>query len=68
MPPVVRWSFLMVMKSCVSVNVASIAGLPAGIMGVYISVNTLCDMGATCENVLGDLACSVAMKNTAKLR
>ena len=47
---------------------ASIAGLPAGIMGVYISVNTLCDMGATCENVLGDLACSVAMKNTAKLR
>ena len=47
---------------------ASIAGPPAGIMGVYISVNTLCDMGATCENVLGDLACSVAMKNTAKLR
>lgn len=44
---------------------ASIAGLPAGIMGVYISVNTLCDMGATCSNVLGDLACSVAMKETA---
>ncbi len=43
---------------------ASIAGLPAGIMGVYISVNTLCDMGATCSNVLGDLACSVAMKQT----
>jgi Na+/H+-dicarboxylate symporter len=46
---------------------ASIAGLPTGIMGVYISVNTLCDMGATCCNVLGDLACSVAMKNTVKL-
>ena len=46
---------------------ASIAGLPTGIMGVYISVNTLCDMGATCCNVLGDLACSVAMKETIKL-
>ena len=46
---------------------ATIAGLPAGVMGVYISVNTLCDMGATCCNVLGDLACSVAMKETVKL-
>lgn len=46
---------------------ASIAGLPTGIMGVYISVNTLCDMGATCCNVLGDIACSVAMKRTVKL-
>lgn len=45
---------------------ASIAGLPTGIMGVYISVNTLCDMGATCANVLGDIACSVAMKETSK--
>jgi Na+/H+-dicarboxylate symporter len=45
---------------------ASIAGLPTGIMGVYISVNTLCDMGATCCNVLGDLACSVAMQETVK--
>jgi Na+/H+-dicarboxylate symporter len=36
-------------------------------MGVYISVNTLCDMGATCCNVLGDIACSVAMKQTVKL-
>lgn len=44
---------------------SSIAGLPSGIMGVYISVNTLCDMGATCCNVLGDLACSAAMKETA---
>lgn len=46
---------------------ASIAGLPAGVMGVYISINTLCDMGATCCNILGDLACSVAMKNTVHL-
>ena len=46
---------------------AAIAGLPTGVMGVYISVNTLCDMGATCCNVLGDLACSVAMKETAGL-
>ncbi len=46
---------------------AAIAGLPVGIMGVYISVNTLADMGATCCNVLGDLACSVAMKETVKL-
>ncbi len=46
---------------------AAIAGLPTGIMGVYISVNTLCDMGATCCNVLGDIACSVAMKRTVKL-
>jgi Na+/H+-dicarboxylate symporter len=46
---------------------ASIAGLPTGIMGVYISVNTLCDMGATCANVLGDVACSVAMTQTVKL-
>lgn len=43
---------------------AAIAGLPSGIMGVYISVNTICDMGATCCNVLGDLACSMAMKET----
>lgn len=47
---------------------SAIAGLPAGIMGVYISVNTLCDMGATCANVLGDLACSTAMKETCKLK
>ncbi len=45
---------------------AAIAGLPIGIMGVYISVNTLADMGATCCNVLGDLACCAAMKETAK--
>ena len=46
---------------------SGIAGLPAGIMGVYISINTLCDMGATCVNVLGDIACTVAMKETCKL-
>lgn len=46
---------------------SAIAGLPAGIMGVYISVNTLADMGATCCNVVGDLACSVAMKETVKI-
>jgi Na+/H+-dicarboxylate symporter len=40
---------------------ASIAGLPTGVMGVYISVNTLADMGATCVNVLGDLACSTVI-------
>lgn len=46
---------------------STIAGLPAGVLGVYISVNTLCDMGATCCNVLGDLACTVSMKHTVKL-
>ena len=46
---------------------SSIAGLPAGIMGVYISINTLCDMGATCVNVLGDIACTAAMKETCRL-
>ncbi len=46
---------------------SAIAGLPAEIMAVYISINTLCDMGATCCNVLGDIACSVAMKQTCKL-
>ena len=46
---------------------SAIAGLPAEIMAVYISITTLCDMGATCCNVLGDIACSVAMKETCKL-
>lgn len=46
---------------------ATIAGLPVEIMAIYVSVNTLCDMGATCINVLGDLACSVAMSRTCKL-
>ncbi len=36
---------------------SAMVGLPSGIMGVYISVNTLADMGATCVNVLGDLTC-----------
>ena len=47
---------------------SAIAGLPAGIMGVYISINTLCDMGATCTNILGDIACTVGMKETCKLK
>ncbi len=46
---------------------AAIAGLPSGVLGIYISVNTLCDMGATCTNVVGDLACTVAMKNTCRI-
>ncbi len=46
---------------------ASIAGLPAGVLGIYISINTICDMGGTCLNVLGDLACTVAMKQTIHL-
>lgn len=47
---------------------ASMAGLPAGIMGVYISINTLCDMGATCVNVIGDLACCAVLKEKIKLK
>lgn len=46
---------------------ASMAGLPAGVMGVYISINTLCDMGATCVNVIGDLSCCVVLKEKIKL-
>ena len=46
---------------------AAIAGLPAGIMGMYVSVNILVDAGATCCNVLGDIASAVAMKRTCRL-
>ena len=46
---------------------ATMAGLPAGVMGVYISINTLCDMGATCVNVIGDMAGCVVLKNKIKL-
>lgn len=46
---------------------ATMAGLPAGVMGVYISINTLCDMGATCINVIGDLACCAVLKEKIKL-
>ena len=46
---------------------ATIAGLPAGIMGMYVSVNILVNAGATCCNVLGDIASAVAMKRTCKL-
>ena len=46
---------------------APIAGLPVStILGVYIAVNTLADMGATCVNVLGDLACTAVMKYTLR--
>ncbi len=41
---------------------SAMVGLPSGIMGIYISVNTLADMGATCVNVLGDLACCQVLK------
>lgn len=46
---------------------ATIAGLPTGILGVYISVNTLCDMGATCVNVMGDLAGCVILNEKLNL-
>lgn len=46
---------------------SSMAGLPAGVMGVYISINTLCDMGATCVNVVGDLACCAVLNEKIKL-
>ncbi len=36
-------------------------------MGVYISINTLCDMGATCGNVIGDMADCVVLKEKIKL-
>ncbi|MCF0134840.1 MAG: dicarboxylate/amino acid:cation symporter [Lachnospiraceae bacterium] len=46
---------------------APIAGLPVStIMGVYIVVNTLADMGATCVNVMGDLACTTVLKHTLR--
>ena len=47
---------------------ATMAGLPAGVMGVYISINTLCDMGATCVNVIGDLACCTVLKEKIELK
>ena len=46
---------------------ATMAGLPAGVMGVYISINTLCDMGATCVNVIGDLAGCVVLQEKIDL-
>ena len=46
-------------------------GVPGGAIAafaaLYISINTLCDMGATCVNVLGDLACSTVLKHTLHL-
>lgn len=46
---------------------ATMAGLPAGVMGVYISINTLCDMGATCVNVIGDMAGCVVLQEKMEL-
>ena len=46
---------------------ATMAGLPAGVMGVYISINTLCDMGATCVNVIGDMAGCVVLQEQIDL-
>lgn len=46
---------------------STMAGLPAGVMGVYISINTLCDMGATCVNVIGDLACCAVLHNKVEV-
>ena len=46
---------------------ATMAGLPAGVLGVYISINTLCDMGATCVNVIGDMACCSVLKNVIQI-
>lgn len=46
---------------------ASLTGLPAGVMGVYISINTLCDMGATCVNVIGDMAGCVVLQEKIDL-
>ena len=44
---------------------APVAGIPVQqILGVYISVNTLADMGATCVNVLGDLAVATVLRQT----
>lgn len=47
---------------------ATMAGLPTGVMGVYISINTLCDMGATCVNVIGDLAGSCGSEGENQVR
>lgn len=46
---------------------ATMAGLPAGVMGVYISINTLWDMGATCVNVIGDMAGCVVLQEKIHL-
>ena len=47
---------------------ATMVGLPAGVMGVYISINTLCDMGATCVNVIGDMAGCVVLQEKIDLK
>ena len=35
---------------------------------VYISINTLCDMGATCVNVIGDMAGCVVLQEKIDLK
>ena len=47
---------------------ATMAGLPEGVMGVYIIINTLCDMGATCVNVIGDMAGCVVLQEKIDLK
>lgn len=47
---------------------STMAEVPAGVMGVYISINILCDMGATCANVIGDLACCAVIHNKAEVK
>ena len=46
----------------------AIASFAAGVMGVYISINTLCDMGATCVNVIGDMAGCVVLQEKIDLK
>ena len=59
--------FILAARSHHSQHLATMAGLPAGVMGVYISINTLCDMGATCVNVIGDMAGCVVLQEKIKL-
>ena len=39
-----------------------IAGIPAGVMGIFISISTLSDMIVTMVDVLGDMACCATLK------
>ena len=55
-------------RAAVFLTAATLAGLPAGAMGVYISINTLCDMGATCVNVIGDMAGCVVLQEKIDLK
>ena len=78
-PLISEWKLIMYWLWCFSIisisklssrtfaALATMAGLPAGVLGVYISINTLCDMGATCVNVIGDMACRAVLKNVIKV-